>query len=354
MKVGIFKVPQNSPDDLTALDDLIQSGKIDPAKIVAILGKTEGNGCVNDFTRGFAVQSLQNYLAAKVNPTIASEIIYVISGGTEGVLSPHLTLFTKQDSSPEELPHWGLALGTHRTRNFSPDEIGTLTMVQEVAIGVKEAIAQANLSPDQVHFVQIKCPLVTAHRRLELNASTLQDSYQSMAFSRGASALGVAVALGELDYPQITEEAICHNYSLYSTVASTSAGVELQNCEILVLGNAPTSTSSFVIGHSVMQHALDTDAVHTAIASTRQPIDALVNVFAKAEADPSGTILGCRHTMLDDSDISHTRMARSVVGAVIASIVRDPMIYVSGGSEHQGPAGGGPIAAIAKRPDGQS
>lgn len=64
MKVGIFKVPQNSPDDLTALDDLIQSGKIDPAKIVATLGKTEGNGCVNDFTRGFAVQSLQNYLAA--------------------------------------------------------------------------------------------------------------------------------------------------------------------------------------------------------------------------------------------------------------------------------------------------
>jgi len=64
MKVGIFKVPQNSPDDLTALDDLIQSGKIDPAKIVAILGKAEGNGRVNDFTRGFAVQSLQNYLAA--------------------------------------------------------------------------------------------------------------------------------------------------------------------------------------------------------------------------------------------------------------------------------------------------
>jgi len=269
-------------------------------------------------------------------------------------LSPHLTLFTKQDSSPEGLPHWGLALGTHRTRNFSLDEIGTLTMVQEVAIGVKEASAQANLSPDQVHFVQIKCSLVTAHRRLELNASTLQDSYQSIAFSRGVSALGVAVALGELDYPQITEEAICHNDSLYSTVASTSAGVELQNCEILVLGNAPTSTSSFVIGHSVMQHALDTDAVHTAIASTGQPIDALVNVFAKAEANPSGTILGCRHTMLDDSDISHTRMARSVVGAVIASIVRDSMIYVSGGSEHQEPAGGGPIAAIAKRPDGQS
>jgi len=52
--------------------------------------------------------------------------------------------------------------------------------------------------------------------------------------------------------------------------------------------------------------------------------------------------------MLDDSDISHTRMARAVVGAVVGSIVQDPMIYISGGSEHQGPLGGGVIAVIAR------
>ena len=75
----------------------------------------------------------------------------------------------------------------------------------------------------------------------------------------------------------------------------------------------------------------------------------LVNVFCKAEADASGQIMGCRHTMMDDSDISHTRMARAVVGAVVASAVQDPMIYVSGGSEHQGPAGGGPIAIVGRR-----
>ena len=32
--------------------------------IVAILGKTEGNGCVNDFTRAFAVRALSDALAA--------------------------------------------------------------------------------------------------------------------------------------------------------------------------------------------------------------------------------------------------------------------------------------------------
>ncbi len=48
------------------------------------------------------------------------------------------------------------------------------------------------------------------------------------------------------------------------------------------------------------------------------------NVFAKAETDPSGLVLDYRHTMLDDSDINHTRMARAVVGAVVASKVSFP------------------------------
>lgn len=40
-------------------------------------------------------------------------------------------------------------------------------------------------------------------------------------------------------------------------------------------------------------------------------------------------------------------MSRAVVGAVAASIIQDPMVYVSGGSEHQDPPGAGPVATIA-------
>ena len=169
-----------------------------------------------------------------------------------------------------------------------------------------------------------------------------------MAYSRGAAALGVALALEEIQPEQLTNADICTNYQLYSSVASTSAGIELQNCEILVLGNAVNSHSNYLIGHSVMEHALDTAAVQRAIPKATNP-GQIINVFAKAEADPSGRILGCRHTMIDDSDINHTRMARTVVGAVLASVVQDPMIYVSGGSEHQGPSGGGPLAIISQK-----
>lgn len=38
--------------------------------------------------------------------------------------------------------------------------------------------------------------------------------------------------------------------------------------------------------------------------------------------------------------------ARAAVGGVLASIAGHTALYVSGGAEHQGPAGGGPVAAI--------
>ena len=43
--------------------------------------------------------------------------------------------------------------------------------------------------------------------------------------------------------------------------------------------------------------------------------------------------------MLDDSDIHSTRHARALVGGVLAGVIGDTLLYVSGGAEHQGPAG---------------
>jgi cyanuric acid amidohydrolase len=374
-KVSVFKIPQSSPDDLSGLIDLVEVQQLFAAQdVVAIMGKTEGNGCVNDFTRGFAVATLKAYLKSH-GAADADKVVYVMSGGTEGVLSPHMTIFVQCEislsaSSEGEqhehvqakppTPRWGLTLGVHHTRDFLVEEIGTLAMVAVVAAGVEAAMDAAGLTAEHVHLVQIKCPLiVTALRKTAAGTGTKttaaqQDSYKSMAHSRAASALGVALALGEISPLDLTSDnVICNNYDLFSSVASTSAGVELQNCEILVLGNAPDSYSDCYIAHNVMAHALDSAAVYRAresAATVYGYVDddgyKVVNVFCKAEADPTGQVLGCRHTMLDDSDINHTRMARAVVGAVVASVVQDPMIYVSGGAEHQGPPGGGPIAVI--------
>ena len=144
---------------------------------------------------------------------------------------------------------------------------------------------------------------------------------------------------------------------MYSKVASTSAGIELLNCEIILMGNSIASDSDYRIGHSVMEDAIDYRAVTEAIQNaglsidkvpTREQNKQIVNVFAKAEASSDSYVRGRRNTMHTDSDINHTRHARAVVNGVIAAIVDDPMVYVSGGGEHQGPDGGGPVAVIIR------
>jgi cyanuric acid amidohydrolase len=111
-----------------------------------------------------------------------------------------------------------------------------------------------------------------------------------------------------------------------------------------------------VIGHAVMRDAIDTSAVVSALQSvglrsensTPVTADRLVNIFAKAEASPDGAVRGFRHTMLEDTDISATRHARAAVGGLISGLAGTGAVYVSGGAEHQGPPGGGPVAAIAR------
>jgi cyanuric acid amidohydrolase len=243
------------------------------------------------------------------------------------------------------------------TRDFLPEELGRSAQITETAKAVQAAMADAGIAdPTDVHFVQIKCPLLTSERVAAANArgnkTATTSAYSSMAYSRGASALGVAVALGEIA-SDIGDEDVLRRYELFSNVASTSSGIELMHNVVIVLGNSATSASEFEIGHAVMKDAIDASAVLTALGSiglgaTPQPGRELVNVFAKAEASPDGSVRGLRHTMLEDTDISSTRHARAAVGGLIAGLAGTGAVYVSGGAEHQGPAGGGPVAAIAR------
>jgi len=363
-RARVLRLATAGPQDTAPLSAAIQAGEVDPATIVAIVGKTEGNGCVNDFTRGYATLSLKLLLAEslKCAPSeIDKRVAIVMSGGTEGGLSPHLLVFSRE---PAKAPASGprLAIGVGLTRAFAPEEIGRAPQIAATSEAVTAAMADAGIaSAADVHFVQIKCPLLTKERieETERRGATVatDDTYHSMALSRGASALGVAVALGELPASRATEQAVCQDWSLHATTASTSAGVELMRNEIVVLGNAAGWGGDLRIDHDVMADAIDTSAPRRALArlglSAAGQLDPaqrerVVAVLAKAEAAPSGEIRGRRHTMLDDSDIHSTRHARALVGGVLAGVFGDTLLYVSGGAEHQGPAGGGPVAVIAR------
>jgi cyanuric acid amidohydrolase len=104
--VDVIRISTSGPGDVSGLVKLIEAGKVEPAAILAILGKTEGNGGVNDFTREYAVSALCSALAPCLGLSphrVEEKIAFVMSGGTEGVLSPHLTVFARKavaDPSP--------------------------------------------------------------------------------------------------------------------------------------------------------------------------------------------------------------------------------------------------------------
>src|SRR5438445_9160807 len=78
----------------------------------------------------------------------------------------------------------------------------------------------------------------------------------------------------------------------------------------------------------------------------------IATVLVKCEPDRRGKIRGNRHTMLDDTDINAQRHVRGAVAGLVAGVLGDGRIFVSGGAEHQGPDGGGLIAVIAARGGG--
>ncbi|MFN8891078.1 MAG: ring-opening amidohydrolase, partial [Alphaproteobacteria bacterium] len=86
MRAIVERLPMRDPADMSALKAAFAAGRLDPSNIVAILGKTEGNGCVNDFTRGYATLAMKLALAEAMQMTpaeVGSRIALVMSGGTE-------------------------------------------------------------------------------------------------------------------------------------------------------------------------------------------------------------------------------------------------------------------------------
>jgi cyanuric acid amidohydrolase len=356
----VHRISAVSPDDVSGIERGIGAGKINPKGVIAVLGKTEGNGLVNDFSRGYATLALKTVFRRHLPASQADQICVVMSGGTEGGMAPHWIVFERGEGSGEGP---ALAIGRAHTPVLPFEHLGRLAEVDQVAYGVRAAMHDAGIAnPADVHYVQIKCPLLTAERIGEADARgaevAVRDTLKSMGLARAASALGAAVALAEIEREKLTEADIGTNFDLWSGCASASSGIELANHEIVVLGMSPAWSGPLAIDHGVMTDAIDVEPVRAALArlglgASGQLLPAerkrLIALLGKAEASHNGRLRNYRHTMLDDSDIASTRHARAFVCGALAGVVGHAELYVSGGAEHQGPDGGGPVAVIFER-----
>lgn len=359
--IEVRKVPIHSVADASELAKLIDDGVLHADRVIAIIGKTEGNGGVNDYTRIIADRAFREVLVAKGAPEDqVKQVPIVWSGGTDGVISPHATIFATvppEEVTPSDEPR--LTVGFAMSEQLLPEDIGRTAMVSKVADAVKVAMERAGITDTaDVHYVQTKTPLLTIHtiRDAKSRGKTVwtEHTHESMDLSNGCTALGIAVALGEIEMP--SDEDVMHNRDLFSSVASCSSGVELDQAQVVVVGNATGVGGRYRIGHSVMNDALDQDGIWNAIKDagldlperphTSDLDGRLVNVFLKCEASQDGEVRGRRNAMLDDSDVHWHRQIKAAVGGVTAAVTGDPAVFVSVSAAHQGPDGGGPVAAI--------
>ncbi|MGA7801815.1 MAG: ring-opening amidohydrolase, partial [Gammaproteobacteria bacterium] len=282
----LWRIPVSDPGDVGGLRERLQRNP--EWQVLAVMGKTEGNGCVNDFSRTLAARAYKDLLLDFAAGG-STEPLLIMSGGTEGVLSPHVSVFVRRPVRSDDEPGPALVCGTARTADIPVSDLGRMGQVGAVADATRAALDSAGISdPADVHLVQIKCPLLTdarIHQALaEGRVPVTEDTYLSMAYSRGASALGVALALGEVDAALLDDARICRDWELFSSVASMSAGAELTACEVLVLGNSSAAYGPLRIGHAVMADPVDAAAVRVAMASAGAAETARVRqVFAKAD-----------------------------------------------------------------------
>jgi ring-opening amidohydrolase-like protein len=147
MAIEVAKVELKTVQDASGLEGLIAANKFGADEVIAVIGKTEGNGGVNDFTRILADQAFRRVLLKKGTRSEAEihNVPMVWSGGCDGVITPHATIFARNaKTGPTDKSR--LVIGTALSAELLPEDIGRPAMVQKVADAVKAAMKDAGIS----------------------------------------------------------------------------------------------------------------------------------------------------------------------------------------------------------------
>jgi cyanuric acid amidohydrolase len=370
----MFVCPTATPFDTSGLQRLADEGKIKPDTLVALAGKTEGSGAHDDWGRVWADVALREWTAGFLGipaGEVAQRVIFVLSGGCPGVITPHIAAVTREwvDIPEGDSKRDGdkrLVVGRAGSEPIAPEEVGRMGQIQKVAEATHRAVADAGLTdPHDVHLVMVKVPgLTTATiKDAESRGKTVVSHDLTFGpegagvYANDAAALGVAMALGEVPAAALSDAVVRRNWDLYSEVAMTSSGGEKHHGEVIVFGNSTASRSPLRIGHAVTKDFIDAEGVRNALRSaglhfdglpSESDLSRLVHVFAKSVIPGSDQVRGQRITLLDDTDAY--QIGKALGGMLVASVTGRTTNYVSGGerNSHQGPPGGNIIAAVVR------
>ncbi|MDE0059694.1 MAG: ring-opening amidohydrolase, partial [Defluviicoccus sp.] len=278
----------------------------------------------------------------------------IFSTGSEGVLSPvvYVLAAIDDDSGGDEER---LVIGGGRTRAMTAGELVTRTHARLIAGAAEAAMAEAGLAPDRVALVLVKSPILSHRDAAATGDPAIVARAGSSGQSRGAAALGVALALGELSEEEIGDTRIGVDLDRHSRRTMSFSGTEVEVGEVLVLGNRPGAGGSTRVFSGPMADILDARSLKHLFRTAGCGLDRagevvspekLRAVFVKAGVAPDGRVRGERTTVFH-SDLDPDKHMRATASGVIGGMIGTGRVFVSGGTEHQAPPGGGLCACIA-------
>jgi cyanuric acid amidohydrolase len=369
-RVEMYVCPLATPADTSGLQALADARKLKPDTLVALVGKTDGTGFHDDWGRVWADAALREWTSrflGVAKDDVAKHVIFVLSGGCPGVITPHIAAVTREWVEGQPGQEKRLVVGRAGSDAIAPEEVGRMGMMRKVATATHEAMRDAGISdPKDVHLVMVKVPglTVASIKDAESRGHTVVSHDLTFgpegagSYANDGAALGVAMALGEVPESKLSDEVVRRDWSLYSEVAMTSSGGEKRHGEVVVFGNSTASVSPLVIGHSVTTDFIDAQGVRNALRAAglkfdgglpdEKDLDRLVHVFAKSVIPGSDVVRGQHITLLDDHNAY--QIGKALGGMLVASVTGRTTNYVSGGerNSHQGPPGGNIVAAVVR------
>src|ERR1700730_14412041 len=280
-RVDMFVSAMATPADASGLQKLADSGKIKPDTLVALVGKTEGTGFHDDWGRVWADVALREWTGKFLGipaGDVAKQVIFVLSGGCPGVITPHIAAVTRAwvdvpDESNDSREKT-LVVARAGSEPMPPEEVGRMGQIRKVAEATHQAMTDAGLAdPKDVHLVMVKVPGLTTASIKDAESRGKSVVSHDLTFgpegagvyANDAAALGVAMALGEVPEAKLSDAVVRRDWDLYSEVAMTSSGGEKRHGEVVVFGNSASSRSRLRIGHAVTRDFIDAEGVRNAL-----------------------------------------------------------------------------------------
>lgn len=337
--VELHRLPISSASDVGALATLIENA-VPAHSIKALWCKTDGTGLLNDYSRGYAELALAQFLSKRLGcdvEEVRTRIQIIVSGGAEGVVSPHLLVLADANSDGAIGPR-GLVGGIER-HTLRTDMAGSRDHATITADMVRRAAINAGLrSAAEAKLIMIKSP-----------ASAMSPA--SVRAARLAVAAGAGLATGHL--AELPGDLLVE-FDGPSNVFAVARWDDPEQ-QVVVLGNAAGARSPQIVASGALRDPIDAAGVAQVLAQLgigaspqASAIDAarIAGVIMKGDP-PAGAIRGWAHGMSGDPTLPGHRQGRAVYAALAATISGVTTIFASGGAEGHGPVDGGLIAVIA-------